>query len=185
MSRSRRTKSRSSSQRAISLLASTLPGPVQRIAETTIGSTLLIFGIPILIVAGVLQLDWTGGIPHLSVDRDRAAQLKNAARGELQRIAPNQIQEWEDSASKLWHASQSGSQPEGNAFTGLPRNAFPPTHQQQLFQYPQQQQSYQQQPTFQQPPPYYQPNYQQQPVPYYQPQQYQSYQPPQNGRWLQ
>ncbi len=40
--------------------ASALPRPLQYIAHTQLGSQLLLFGIPALLVAGVLQLNWEG-----------------------------------------------------------------------------------------------------------------------------
>jgi len=181
MARSRRTKYRSTSQRAVGLLASTLPAPIQRIAETQIGSKILLLGIPALIVAGVLQLDWSSGFPHLSIDRNRAAQLKDVARDKIERFHPGQIQEWEDSAAKIWNSGTVGQQADNNSYSNFPRYTT-----QQPFQQPfNQQPSYAQQPqTIQQPPPYYQPTYQPSQS-YYQPQQYQSYQPAQNAQWRQ
>jgi len=211
MAQSRRSKSRSTSQRAISLLASGLPAPVQRIAESSIGSKLLLWGIPALLAAGVLHLEWEGGIPHLSVDRQRAVEIKHAAREELEKINPEKVQEWENSAKSLWNATQtpygtknypnptSYNQNQQSTYQYPPSQASQqqsyqqPSYQQQGYQqqgyqqqnYPQpsyQQQSYPQQ-SYAQPQPYYPPQ-QTQPA-YYQPQQYQSYQPPAQGQWRQ
>jgi len=184
MARSRRTKYRSTSQRAVGLLASTLPLPIQRIAETQIGSKILLLGIPALIVAGVLQLDWSSGFPHLSIDHNRAAQLKDVARDEIERFKPGQIQEWEDSAAKIWNSGKVDPQPADNSFSNFPRYAPQQSFQQPLSQQPNYNAYPQQSLTHQQPPPYFQPTYQPPPT-YYQPQQYQSYQPIQNGQWRQ
>lgn len=114
MARSRRTYRRSTSQRAVSLLASALPAPIQRIADTQWGSSLLLIGIPLLVVAGILQLEWNGGLPHFTVDRNRAQEIRNAAREEFGRISGPEtiqtIQQWERSALDLWNASQGNSQ---------------------------------------------------------------------------
>ncbi|MCY2974321.1 MAG: hypothetical protein NTW52_06595 [Planctomycetota bacterium] len=215
MARSRRSKNRSISQRAVSLLAAGLPAPVQRIAESSIGSKLLLWGIPALLVAGVLQLDWEGGLPHLSLDRQRAAEIREAAREELVKINPTKVHEWENSAKNLWNASQTANQnpnyqsPSANKPNPQSNNHYPnqqtdqqPNYQQPSYQQPTYQQPYAQpaysqqthpQPTYQQPS-YPQPTYQQpqayQPLqqtqsPNYQPQQYQSYQPPFQGQWRQ
>ncbi len=110
MARSRRYYRRSTSQRAASLLAFALPAPIQRIAETQLGSSLLVLGIPALIVVGILQLEWNGGLPHLTIDRNRAQEIRNAAREEIGRIsgpeAVQTLQQWERSAVDLWNASQ-------------------------------------------------------------------------------
>jgi hypothetical protein len=107
MARSRRSYKKSTSQQAVSLFASTLPRPLQYIAHTQLGSRLLVFGIPALIIAGVLQLNWDGGLPHFTVDQNRAAELRNAARDELGRISdPATLQQIERSATNLWNASQ-------------------------------------------------------------------------------
>jgi len=108
MARSRRNYRRTTSQRAVSLLASTLPAPIQRIADTSFGSSALMLGIPALIVAGVLNLQWDGFIPSLNIDSNRANELRNVARDEFGRISnsPN-LQQWERSANDLWNASKS------------------------------------------------------------------------------
>jgi len=162
---------------------------------------LLLWGIPALLVAGVLHLEWEGGLPHLSLDRQRAQEIRHAAREELGKINPDKVQEWENSAKNLWNTTQASYQypaPQAVQQQSYPQQGY----QQQSYpqqSYPQQsaqqqgypQQSYQQpyaqptyaQPTYQQPQPYYSP--QQTQPPYYQPQQYQSYQPPAQGQWRQ
>jgi hypothetical protein len=207
MARSRRLRNRSTSQKAVSLLASGLPAPVQRIAESSIGSKLLLWGIPALLIAGVLHLEWEGGVPHLSLDRQRAAEIEHVAREKLEKINPATIQKLENSAKNLWHEAQASSYPQRqtNPYAYNPNQQstyqYPPpaSNPQPSYQpnyQPNQQPNYQQQypqPTYAQPT-YNQPSYQQ-PQPYYpqqptqppnyQPQQYQSYQQPLQGTWRQ
>lgn len=133
MARSRRNYRRTTSQRAVSLLASTLPAPIQRIADTSLGSSAMMLGIPALVIAGVLNLQWDGLIPSLNFDSNRASELRNVARDELGRISnsPN-IQHWERSATELWNASQSqirhsnASAPYSNtpSYPPLPSNSY-------------------------------------------------------------
>ncbi len=124
MARSRRSYRRSTSQRAVSLFASVLPAPLQRIAETQFGSTVLMLGIPALILAGILQLEWNGGFPQLKIDRDRAQEIRNAAREEISRIGSPEtaetIQRIERSAFDLWNAAQ------GNNPGNYPTQTYPP-----------------------------------------------------------
>lgn len=107
MARSRRSYRKSTSQQAVGLFASALPRPLQYVAHTQLGSQLLLFGIPALLVAGVLQLNWNGGLPQLTVDQQRAIELHNVARDELGRISdPAMIQHLERSATNLWNVAQ-------------------------------------------------------------------------------
>jgi len=157
---------------------------------------LLLWGIPALLVAGVLHLEWEGGLPHLSLDRQRAQEIRHAAREELGKINPDKVQEWENSAKNLWNVTQAAYQypaPQAVQQQSYPQQGYQqqsyPQQSAQQQGYPQQnyQQPYAQptyaQPTYQQPQPYYSP--QQTQPPYYQPQQYQSYQPPVQGQWRQ
>ncbi len=79
-SRSRRTQQKSASQTAASLLALALPAPVQRIADTQLGSLFLLVVIPAAIVLGLINIDWNGGKPSVSIDQQRAAEIGNVAR---------------------------------------------------------------------------------------------------------
>jgi len=40
----------------------------------------MLVGIPTAIVAGLINIDWNGGKPSLSIDRQRAAEIRNVAR---------------------------------------------------------------------------------------------------------
>lgn len=82
-SRSRRTHRRSATQTAASLLALALPAPVQRVADTRLGPLLMLVGVPTAIVAGLINIDWNGGTPSLSIDQQRAAEIRNVARDQL------------------------------------------------------------------------------------------------------
>ncbi len=205
MARSRRSYRKSTSQHAVSLFASTLPRPLQYVANTQLGSRLLLFGIPALIVAGVLHLKWDGGFPHFTVDQNRAAELRSVARDELGRITdPATIQQLERSATNLWNASQGQGYAPNTSYNysnganypstpnqspqgyGYPSSsaAYPQTTQQPYnYSPPQQQPSNYPYSQYQQPSnPYSQPGYAQsspQPQYYSQPQptpQYQQYQ---------
>ncbi len=136
MARSRRSYRRTTSQRALSLLALALPAPIQRVAETKFGSSLLILGIPLLIIVGVLHLNWEGGMPHFTLDRDRAAQIKNAARDELGRLSdPNTIQQWENSAKDFWNTGQMNGQAPYSVQPNAYGTSYPPPATQAYHQF--------------------------------------------------
>lgn len=108
MARSRRrTSRRTTSQRAASLIALALPAPVQRIADTRIGSLLMMVGFPVMLVFGLLNVTWVDGFPTITFNRNKAAELKNAASqhfNELEHQAS--LQNWGQSTVDLLHAAQ-------------------------------------------------------------------------------
>ena len=173
MARSRRYYRRSTSQRAVGLLTSALPYPIQRIADTQLGSSVLLIGIPALIIAGVLHFDWEGGVPHLSIDHNRATEIRNAAHEELSRINVGPIQQLHQTAHELWDSTLGQYSGYGTP-QPYPQQPGFPAQPQPYYQQPQPQ-NYPQQT-------YPQPNYPQQS---YQPQTYQpqTYQAPANGLW--
>ncbi len=72
--RSRRTSRRTASQSAASLLALALPAPVQRVADTRLGPLLMLVGLPCMLVAGYLQINWSNGLPTVVVDPQAASK---------------------------------------------------------------------------------------------------------------
>ena len=61
-------------QKVVGLATSTLPlpTPVQKVAKSRWGARILIFVVPLLIASGVITISWTGGLPSISVNQDRA-----------------------------------------------------------------------------------------------------------------
>ena len=183
MARSRRrTSRRTTSQRAAGLIAMALPAPIQRVANTRVGSILLLVAVPAMIVFGLLNVTWQDGFPSFSLNRNRAAELRRAAQERLNDLEHQAATEdWGQSAVNFLHAAQGPNHTHAPAFpptTPLPTNPAT-TWQQQQQPYPQQpyqQQAYQQQQTYQQQPYQQQQTYQQQPY-----QQYSQY-PQQQGK---
>jgi hypothetical protein len=103
----RRTRTRSASQRAASLIALALPAPVQRIADTQIGSLLMLVGVPVLIVFGLLNITWVDGFPTFSFNRAKASELRNVASQQLNQLEHQAAtQNWGQTAVELLHAAQ-------------------------------------------------------------------------------
>ncbi|MDX1928953.1 MAG: hypothetical protein SFV81_20650 [Pirellulaceae bacterium] len=78
--RSRRSSRRSASQSAASLLALALPAPIQRVADTRLGPLLMLVGVPVMLVAGLLQVNWSNGLPTVAVDPQVAADVIQRTR---------------------------------------------------------------------------------------------------------
>jgi hypothetical protein len=105
MARSRRTYQRSTSHRAAGLLALALPAPIAAIVNTSIGPTIILIGVPILIVMGLLRVNWQDGAPHLTINPDKAAELRYAARDHFGNLQANgTLQQWEQTASHIWNS---------------------------------------------------------------------------------
>ena len=108
MARSRRrTSRRTTSQRAANLIALALPAPVQRIADTRIGSLLMLVGLPVMIVFGLLNVTWVDGFPTFTFNRNKAAELRNAASQQINELEHQAVlQNWGQSTVDLLHAAQ-------------------------------------------------------------------------------
>jgi hypothetical protein len=190
MARSRRRKT-TSTQRIAGLVALGLPAPMQRVADTRLGSLMMLIFIPAMIISGVLTVDWNNGRPTLNLDRNKAQQIKQKAESELTQWSQDgTLQNWQANVQKAWQnaqqnlgqtqsSSQSGGWlPQHPAWQADPGRAIPSTSPGGLASYgqaapaPQQQtasgwsQWGNQQPVQQQQQPTYtnQPNYNNQPI---------------------
>lgn len=164
MARSRRRNTRrTTSQRAAGLIAMALPAPVQRIADTRFGSLLMLVGVPAMIVFGLLNVKWQGGFPTISLDHDRAAELRRAANDGLNELENQAASEnWGQSVVGFLHAAQGPNHTHAPSFPSttpqVPNTALNWQQQQQL-RYQQQEYAGQyQQNGYQQQSQYLQPN---------------------------
>ncbi|MCC7337606.1 MAG: hypothetical protein IT422_21140 [Pirellulaceae bacterium] len=111
MARSRRKYRRSTSRNAASLLALALPAPLQRLAGSQVGPLLVFFGVPAMLVVGLLQIDWQNGTPHLTVNAEKAGELRNVVKGQLESLEGQPIvQQWEQTARDAWRSHQQSTQ---------------------------------------------------------------------------
>ncbi len=108
MARSRRrTSRRTTSQRAAGLIALALPAPVQRVADTRLGSLIMLVGVPTMIVFGLLNVTWVDGFPTFTFNRNKATELRNAASQQLNNLEHQAAaQNWGQPAVELLHAAQ-------------------------------------------------------------------------------
>ena len=187
----RRTSRRTTTQRAAGLIALALPAPVQRVADTRLGSLLMLVGAPVLIMFGLLNVKMVDGFPTFTFNRTKAVELRNAASQHINNLENQAIsQNWGQSTIDFLHAAQGANhdhqapafpstrpQTSNSAYNNQ-QPAYPSQHQGQSPQYPTQQYSAQQYPTQQYPTQQY--PTQQHPASYSQQQQYPAtYQQPQ------
>lgn len=114
-----RRKRKSSTQRIASLVALGLPAPVQRVADTKLGSLMMLIFIPAMIISGVLTVDWENGHPKINIDRLKAKALKDKAASELTQLSKDgTLQQWHDNAQQFWNNAQNNLAPQGQTSSG-------------------------------------------------------------------
>ena len=52
-----------------------MPAPVQQVAKSKLGSKLLLLLIPILIATGVISVSFSGGLPSITFNKERATAV--------------------------------------------------------------------------------------------------------------
>lgn len=70
--RRRRAKGTSYTQRIAQMATIGMPAPVQKVATSKLGSRLFLLLIPILIATGVISVSFSGGLPTITFNRERA-----------------------------------------------------------------------------------------------------------------
>ncbi len=115
MARTRRRK-RSSTQRIAGLVALGLPAPMQRVADTRLGSLMMLIFIPAMIISGVLTVDWKNGTPSLNLNRNKAQELKQKATDELTQWSQDgTLQNWQNNVEKAWQQAQNNLNQSNNS----------------------------------------------------------------------
>ena len=130
MARTRRRK-RSSSQRIAGLVALGLPAPMQRVADTRLGSLMMLIFIPAMIISGVLTVDWKNGTPSLNLNRNKAEELKQKATNNLNQWRQDgTLENWQSNVERAWQQAQnnfSNPQNSGTQNSGT-QSSWQPQH---------------------------------------------------------
>ena len=89
----RRSSKETYAQKVVELATSTLPlpTPVKSMANSRWGARLLLVLIPILIASGVVTISWTGGLPNITVNKDRAAVVGQEVQMEAMKAAERRL----------------------------------------------------------------------------------------------
>jgi hypothetical protein len=78
-----RKRKKSLSQQVVGVAAVGMPAPVKKIMTSRIGALLLVLAIPVLLASGIVTVQWQNGRPKLSVNQERAAEVKEDAKERL------------------------------------------------------------------------------------------------------
>ncbi len=88
MAAKKRKKSKTSvSQQIAGIATMGMPAPVQKVASSKWGSKLLLIAVPILIASGVISISFSGGLPIVNVNHDRAAAVGRDLTSEAYKAA--------------------------------------------------------------------------------------------------
>jgi hypothetical protein len=71
----KKKSSESMSQQIAGMATMGLPAPVQKVAASKWGSKILLVLVPALVASGIITISFTGGMPSVNVNRDRAAAV--------------------------------------------------------------------------------------------------------------
>lgn len=85
--RKKGSRGKTYTQRLAQVATIGMPAPVQQVATSRLGSRLLLILIPILIATGVLTISFSGGLPSVSFNRDRAEAVGRELSSEAMRAA--------------------------------------------------------------------------------------------------
>jgi hypothetical protein len=78
----KRSSKETYAQKVVGLATVGLPAPVQTVAKSRWGSRILLLLIPVLVATGVVTISWSGGLPSITVNKDRAAVVGQEVRQE-------------------------------------------------------------------------------------------------------
>jgi hypothetical protein len=68
----------------------------------------MFFGLPAMLIFGLLQVNWQGGTPQLTINSQKAAELRDVARNKLQNLdTQGHLQTIENNARQVWNNAQS------------------------------------------------------------------------------
>jgi hypothetical protein len=92
----RRSSKETYAQKVVGLATVGLPSPVQTVAKSRWGSRILLLLIPALVATGVISISWSGGLPSITVNKDRAAVVGQEVRQEALKAA-ERVKQYGDS----------------------------------------------------------------------------------------
>lgn len=84
---SKKKSKKSLSQQVMGAATMGMPAPVQQVASSKLGSKILLLLVPVLIASGVITISFSGGIPSVSVNQQRAQQVGQELRADAVRAA--------------------------------------------------------------------------------------------------
>ncbi|MCU0870883.1 MAG: hypothetical protein MUE50_00920 [Pirellulaceae bacterium] len=82
----RRKRKPTLAQCLVGVATAGMPPPVRSVLGTRLGSLLMMIALPILVITGVVSIQWNSGLPQVSIDRQRAKEFEAKAVDSLQKL---------------------------------------------------------------------------------------------------
>lgn len=82
----RRKRRPTVAQSIIGVATAGMPQPVRSVLANRSVATLITIALPILLVTGIITIQWDKGLPTISVDQQRAKEIKAQAAESLQKL---------------------------------------------------------------------------------------------------
>ena len=90
-----RRKRKTVPQRIVGVATIGLPAPVRKRLGNRWVSGLVVILVPVLVAIGVLQISWNGWTPTVSVNRERAREVRQEVRHELEERTAQAVESWQ------------------------------------------------------------------------------------------
>ena len=74
------------SQNLVTVATAGMPPPVRSVLGSRLGSLLIMIALPILVITGVVSIQWNSGVPKISIDRERAKEVRTQAVDSLEKL---------------------------------------------------------------------------------------------------
>ena len=82
----RRKRKPTLAQCLVGVATAGMPPPVRSVLGTRLGSLLLMIALPVLVITGVVSIQWNSGLPQVSIDRQRAKEIEAKAVDSLHKL---------------------------------------------------------------------------------------------------
>lgn len=96
MAKRKKSSRTSLTQQVAGLATIGMPAPVQQVAKSKWGSKLLLLIVPILIATGVITVSFSGGLPSVTFNKDRATAVGRQVTTDAIKAA-EKIQQYKES----------------------------------------------------------------------------------------
>lgn len=82
----RRKRKPTLSQCLVGIATAGMPPPVRSVVGSRWGARAVLLALPVLLITGVISIQWNSGVPKVSIDRQRAKELEAKAVDSIQKL---------------------------------------------------------------------------------------------------
>ncbi len=89
-----RRKRKTVPQRIVGAATLGLPSPIRKRLSSRWGSLLIVILFPVMVALGILQIFWNGWMPTVSVNEERAGEVREEVRHKLEERTAQAAESW-------------------------------------------------------------------------------------------